>query len=160
MWGGGGRCGTRAGRRSAPFQRAHFPHRPLAVVDPAGVALQPGFRSVADVAREEVAAGEPVLRVGVRDRRDRAARAGAGILPRLACVFLGAREHERGGRPGGGKGMLTRGRRSGGGGGAARRVLLLLVLEEKKVVLGELAAAAGRGPEPKGGREGRGAHPP
>src|SRR5436853_1825715 len=44
----------------APLQRPQRTYRPLALVDAAGVALQPGFGAIADVAREEVAALEAV----------------------------------------------------------------------------------------------------
>ena len=74
-----------------PFQRAELADGPLALMDAAGIALQPGFRPVADVARKEVAALEPVLRIGVGDRRDRSARAGEGILPRKALTRVAAR---------------------------------------------------------------------
>src|ERR1043166_6922542 len=44
-----------------PLQRPQCAHGPLALVDAAGVALQPGFGALADIAREEIAAGETVL---------------------------------------------------------------------------------------------------
>src|SRR5581483_7224877 len=54
-----------------PLQRAQLADGPLALVNAAAIALQPGLGSVVDIAREEVAAEEAVLRVGVGDRPDR-----------------------------------------------------------------------------------------
>src|SRR2546430_1199876 len=59
------------------FQRPQAFDFPLALVDSAGLALHPGFASLAHVARQELVADEPVLGVGRGDRGDRAARSAA-----------------------------------------------------------------------------------
>ena len=149
---------------SGPLQRPHFPHGPLALMDTAAVALQPGFRTIANVAREEVAAGEPVLRVGVGDRRDRPARAGVGVFPRLARVLFGAGKHNRSGSLCVGKVVLTRGRGPALGrrrrrSGSERSGLIgFLVFAEERIEL--VAAAAGRGAKCEGERDRLGTQPP
>src|ERR1700704_369029 len=86
--------------RLRPLQRPQFPHRPLALMDAAGVALQPGLGAVADVARQEVAAEKAVLRVGFSRRRHGTARTGAGVFPGLARVLFGTGEDSRRRGPG------------------------------------------------------------
>src|SRR3974390_3734228 len=66
---------------------------PGAAVLLTGLALQPGLRALGHIAREEIAAGLAVLRIGRRYRRDGATRAGRGILPLLARILLAAAQH-------------------------------------------------------------------
>src|SRR6185503_4639061 len=59
----------------------HVADFPPALVDAAALALQPGLRARAHIARQEVAAHEAVLRVGRGDRRDGPARTRLRVLP-------------------------------------------------------------------------------
>src|ERR1700730_17584888 len=70
-----------AGADLRALQRPQAAHGPFALMDAASIALQPRLRAVTHIARQEIAAGEAVLAVGTGDRRDRAARAGAGVFP-------------------------------------------------------------------------------
>ena len=101
-----GARGAQVRRHGRIWRTSHAPW-PAA----AGLALQPGLRPVADVARQEVAAGGAVLAVGVRQRRDRAARAGRGIFPRHAGVPPALAERLAHRRAGGGQVALLRQRR-------------------------------------------------
>ena len=71
-----------------PLQRSQTSHRPLALMDAAGVAPQPGFRTVPYVAREEVTALEAVRSIGIRDRRNGSTSASVRVLPRLASILV------------------------------------------------------------------------
>src|SRR5258708_26387696 len=93
MWDHCGDFATRAWAHSGTLERAKRAHRPFALVLTAGIALQPGFGAVADVARQEIAAGEAVLGIRVGDGGDRAARARSRGLPRVARV-LAAGQHQ------------------------------------------------------------------
>src|SRR5256885_15638046 len=84
-------------------------------MDAAAIALQPGLRPVPDIAREEVAAEEAILRVGVRDWPDRAARPGRRVAPWLACVLVGTAEHRDRGSLGVGEIVVARACRLRGG---------------------------------------------
>src|SRR5262249_33802482 len=67
------------------FQRTDFP---IAALLLARFALQPGLRTAANEACQEVAAGLSVLSVGRGDRRHCPARTGSRIFPRHAGVFF------------------------------------------------------------------------
>src|SRR5215470_7049998 len=73
-----------------PLPWPEVAHLPAALVQAAGFALHPRLAAIAHVARQEVLAGHPVLAVRRGDRRDRAARAGARVLPRHAAVLAAA----------------------------------------------------------------------
>src|SRR5262245_13379164 len=158
MWGNCGRVATGDRRASRPLgQRPQVLHFPLALVDAAGLALEPGLVTLAHVARQEVAAGEAVLVVGGRDRRDGAARAGARVLPRDAGIPAAAAEHVVHGGLGDHQvrlGRLPRFRMLRLGQRA--RQLGLFVIAEKAAQL--VAAAPGREAQEDGGRQ-RGAAP-
>src|SRR5438128_12664527 len=82
-WAGGPRSIKRwDGRQSGALPGLEGAHLPSALLDPAGLALEPGRGAVADVAGEEIVAGHPVLLVGRGDRRDGAASTGFRGLPR------------------------------------------------------------------------------
>src|SRR5579872_5866677 len=72
------------------FQAADLP---LAAVEPAGIALQPGLILALDVADEEFTARVAVLRIGRRQWRHRTARAGRRILPVLADILAALGQH-------------------------------------------------------------------
>src|SRR3954469_9914579 len=82
------------------LQGAQRANRPLALAGAARIALQPGPRPTPDIACEEIAALEAVLRVSAGDRRHCSARAGIGVRPWLACVHPGSGHDPRGGRLG------------------------------------------------------------
>src|SRR5712671_6065567 len=79
-------------QRSGPIPGLEGANLPFALRDATGFALHPGLVAVAHVARQEVPAGHAILIVGGRDRRDRAARAGARIFPWHAAVRAAAPE--------------------------------------------------------------------
>src|SRR5215470_3779855 len=90
--------------RSDLLPRPQSTDLPLALVDAAALALQPGFGALAHVAREEIAAQDAVLRIGAGERRNGPARAGARILPWNARRL--AVERQRARRRGAGVGEI------------------------------------------------------
>src|SRR5215831_8539786 len=75
---------------------------PLALMDAAALALQPGLAALAHVARQEIAAHQAVLGIGGGQRGHGPARAGLRIFPRNAGRLAVARERlaRRGARTG------------------------------------------------------------
>src|SRR5947209_18719281 len=77
---------------------------PTATAALAAGALEPAFGGAVDVARQEIAALAAVLgRVGLRDRRHRAAGARLRILPVLAGILVALAQHVGRGVAGEGK---------------------------------------------------------
>ena len=124
----------------------HIADFPAPLEAAAGLALQPGFRTVANVACQEVAAGGAVLGIGIRQRCDRAPRTGRRVFPRNAGVpaALGERlAHRRTGgrkiavlRQGGDRLVAGRGRPN-----SRSRVSIALAREHRVELIGEAAAA-------------------
>src|SRR3954469_7780523 len=131
-------------------------------MDSAGGALKPGLGAVPDVTRQKVAAEKAVLRIGVRDRRHRAARAGPWILPGLARILLRVPKHNRRSCLGISKIVVVRdGRRARDlRSRLDRRGLLGLVFAKDGIELVGHAAAAGPGAEHQREGYGLGAQPP
>lgn len=87
-------CAQSPGEKALPdYGLGFFPgleaaHHPPSLVDTAGLSVKPSFRSVANIACEEVTAREAVLGVSGRNRSHHPARACSRILPWCARIFF------------------------------------------------------------------------
>ena len=80
-----------SGRVARPFH-AQALYIPLAVIGTASLALQPSLGKLAQVAREEIAAGGSTLGIRQGERRDVAAGAGVWVLPADTVILVAPSE--------------------------------------------------------------------